>query len=77
MCGCRSRESCGQSGQLRAGEGAGLHGRENGRPRFVVLGTGKRLFAAVSDKRRLQLKDTNVFGDGVMLLVYARAAAGA
>jgi hypothetical protein len=41
----------------------------------VVLGTGKRLFAEASDKRRLQLEDTKVLGDGVVLLVYGRASA--
>jgi dihydrofolate reductase len=42
----------------------------------LVLGTGKRLFAEVSDKIRLQLKDTKGLGDGVMLLVYTRATGG-
>jgi dihydrofolate reductase len=40
----------------------------------VVLGSGKRLFGETSDKKRLQLVDSKVVGDGVMILVYERAA---
>jgi dihydrofolate reductase len=40
----------------------------------VVLGTGKRLFGETSDKKRLQLVDSKVVGDGVAILVYERAA---
>jgi dihydrofolate reductase len=40
----------------------------------VVLGSGKRLFGETSDKRRLQLADTKVVGDGVTILVYRKAA---
>ena len=36
----------------------------------VVLGTGKRLFGDTSDKKRLQLVDSKVVGDGVAILVY-------
>jgi dihydrofolate reductase len=39
----------------------------------VVLGEGKRLFGETSDKKRLRLIDTKVVGDGVVILVYARA----
>jgi hypothetical protein len=39
-----------------------------------VLGTGKRLFAETSDKRSLRLKDSKVLGDGILLVVYERAA---
>jgi dihydrofolate reductase len=39
----------------------------------VVLGTGKRLFDATSDKKPLQLVDSKVVGDGVVVLVYRRA----
>jgi dihydrofolate reductase len=38
----------------------------------VVLGTGKRLFGATSDKKRLQLVDTKTVGDGVLILRYGR-----
>jgi dihydrofolate reductase len=36
----------------------------------VVLGKGKRLFGETSDKKRLQLADSKVVGDGVAILVY-------
>lgn len=39
----------------------------------VVLGTGKRLFGATSDKKRLRLKDSRVVGDGVTILTFERA----
>jgi dihydrofolate reductase len=39
----------------------------------VVLGTGKRLFGATSDKKRFQLVDSKVVGDGVTILVLQRA----
>jgi dihydrofolate reductase len=38
----------------------------------VVLGQGKRLFGATSDKKPLQLADSKVVGDGVAILVYRR-----
>jgi dihydrofolate reductase len=38
----------------------------------VVLGQGKRLFGATSDKKPLQLVDSKVVGDGVAILVYGR-----
>jgi dihydrofolate reductase len=39
----------------------------------VVLGTGKRLFGATSDKKRFRLTDSKpVGGDGVIVLVYQR-----
>jgi dihydrofolate reductase len=40
----------------------------------VVLGDGKRLFGALSDKRKLRLKDSQTVGDGVSILVYEPAA---
>ena len=40
----------------------------------VVLGSGKRLFGELSDKKRLRLRDSKVVGDGVALLFYERAA---
>jgi dihydrofolate reductase len=40
----------------------------------VVLGGGKRLFAETSDKKPFRLVDSKVVGDGVAILVYARAA---
>jgi dihydrofolate reductase len=36
----------------------------------VVLGSGKRLFGETSDKKRLQLADSKIVGDGVAILVY-------
>ncbi len=36
----------------------------------VVLGKGKRLFGATSDKRRFQLSDSKVVGEGVTILIY-------
>jgi dihydrofolate reductase len=39
----------------------------------VVLGSGKRLFGELSDKKRLRLRDSKVVGDGVALLFYERA----
>jgi dihydrofolate reductase len=42
----------------------------------VVLGDGKRLFGATTDKKGLELVDSRVVGDGVAILVYRRAEAG-
>jgi dihydrofolate reductase len=39
----------------------------------VVLGSGKRLFGDTADKKRLQLADSKVVGDGVAILTYIRA----
>jgi dihydrofolate reductase len=39
----------------------------------VVLGTGKRLFGETTDKKPLQLVDSKVVGDGVIILTYGRA----
>jgi dihydrofolate reductase len=39
----------------------------------VVLGQGKRLFGATSDKKSLRLADSTVVGDGVNILIYERA----
>ena len=39
----------------------------------VVLGTGKRLFGDTTDKVPMRLKDSNIVGDGVAILVYERA----
>jgi dihydrofolate reductase len=39
----------------------------------VVLGEGKRLFGDLDDKRGLRLTDSNVVGDGVLILTYAKA----
>jgi len=41
----------------------------------VVLGDGKRLFGETSDKKGLELTDSNVVGDGVSILVYQPAKA--
>jgi dihydrofolate reductase len=43
----------------------------------VVLGTGRRLFSELSDKRRLRVTESKVLGGGVIVLVYRpEAAAG-
>jgi dihydrofolate reductase len=39
----------------------------------VVLGAGKRLFGDTSDKKRLQLAESKIVGDGVAILVYRPA----
>ena len=39
----------------------------------VVLGSGKRLFGDTADKKRLQLADSKIVGDGVAILTYRRA----
>jgi dihydrofolate reductase len=39
----------------------------------VVLGTGKRLFGDMSDKKTLRLTDSKVVGEGVAILVFGRA----
>ena len=38
----------------------------------ILLGTGKRVFGATSDKKRLRLVDTKVVGDGVLILTYGQ-----
>jgi dihydrofolate reductase len=40
----------------------------------VVLGSGRRLFGDTSDKKRLQLVESRAVGDGVLILIYERAA---
>ena len=41
----------------------------------VLLGSGKRLFADTSEKKTsLELAESNVVGDGVIILVYKRRA---
>jgi dihydrofolate reductase len=39
----------------------------------VVLGSGKRLFGATSDKKRLRLSDSKTVGDGVEIVIYQPA----
>ena len=39
----------------------------------VLLGEGKRLFGAVSEKKGLRLADSTTLGDGIALLTYGRA----
>ena len=39
----------------------------------VVLGSGKRLFGETSDKKRLRVKNSEMVGDGVAILVYEPA----
>ena len=39
----------------------------------VVLGTGKRLFGDMSDKKRLRLTDSKMVGDGIAILIYEPA----
>jgi dihydrofolate reductase len=43
----------------------------------VVLGSGKRLFDGLSDKKLLRLVDSKVVGDGVAILIYQPASAAA
>jgi dihydrofolate reductase len=38
----------------------------------VVLGSGKRLFGASADNKRLELVETRTVGEGVLILRYAR-----
>jgi dihydrofolate reductase len=40
----------------------------------VVLGTGKRVFGETSNKKRLELVESKVVGDGVLILVYQRSS---
>jgi dihydrofolate reductase len=40
----------------------------------VVLGTGKKIFEEKPDRRNLRLKESKVVGDGVLVLIYERAA---
>jgi dihydrofolate reductase len=40
----------------------------------VILGTGKRVFDEKSERRNLRLKESKVVGDGVVVLIYERAA---
>jgi dihydrofolate reductase len=40
----------------------------------VILGTGKKVFEQTPERRNLRLKESNVVGDGVLTLVYERAA---
>ena len=42
----------------------------------VVLGSGKRLFGATGDQKRMQLVDSQMVGDGVAILIYKPAADG-
>jgi dihydrofolate reductase len=41
----------------------------------VLLGSGKRVFGEVSDKKRLRLVDSKFVGDGVAILIYQPAEA--
>jgi dihydrofolate reductase len=41
----------------------------------VVLGSGKRLFGEMSDKKNLRLADSKTVGDGVTILIYEPAGA--
>ena len=40
----------------------------------VILGSGKPLFGATSDKKRLALTDSKTVGDGISILTFERAA---
>jgi dihydrofolate reductase len=40
----------------------------------VILGTGKKVFEEKSERRNLRLKESKVVGDGVVVLIYERAA---
>ena len=39
----------------------------------VIVGAGKRLFAATSGTKRLQLVEAKTVGDGIHILVYQPA----
>ncbi len=43
----------------------------------VVLGSGKRLFGATADQKRMQLAESKTVGDGIAILVYKRVGAEA
>jgi dihydrofolate reductase len=40
----------------------------------VLLGSGRRLFGEHADQLRLRLVESRTVGDGVVILVYGRAA---
>jgi len=40
----------------------------------VILGTGKKAFEEAPERRNLQLKDSKVVGNGVLVVTYERAA---
>jgi len=40
----------------------------------MILGTGKKVFEEKPDRRNLRLKKSKVVGDGVVVLIYTRAA---
>src|SRR5215217_1911444 len=40
----------------------------------VILGTGKKVFVETSERRQLRLKESNVVGDGIAVLIYERVA---
>jgi dihydrofolate reductase len=40
----------------------------------VILGTGMKVFEEKSERRNLRLKESKVVGDGVVVLIYERAA---
>ena len=42
----------------------------------VVLGTGKKFFGSVSDKKPLQLAEVKTVGDGVAILIYRKSEEG-
>jgi dihydrofolate reductase len=41
----------------------------------ILLGSGKRIFGEMSDKKRLRLVDSKIVGDGIAILVYQPANA--
>jgi dihydrofolate reductase len=40
----------------------------------VILGTGKKAFEETPERRDLRLKESKVVGEGVLILLYERAA---
>src|SRR5918993_2805317 len=42
----------------------------------VIVGTGKKAFEEKPERRNLRLKESKVVGDGVLVLIYERAADG-
>jgi dihydrofolate reductase len=40
----------------------------------VILGTGRKAFEETPERRSLRLRESQVVGDGVLVLIYERAA---
>lgn len=40
----------------------------------MILGTGKKAFEETPERRNVRLKESKVIGDGIVVLIYDRAA---